>query len=100
MPNKTSGKIILNQIFILFLLLTAFKTSAVNGYKITLKSNLKNHNVYMYYQYGENQYPTDTALANNDGVAIFEKKSPLTGGIFVLHMSEGVALEFFITNEN
>src|SRR5437867_2216310 len=100
MPNKTSGKIILNQILILSFLFTAFNTSAINGYKITLKSNLKNHKVYMYYQYGENKYPADTAFSNTDGIAIFEKNTSLTGGVFVLYLTSVSALEFFLTNEN
>ncbi len=72
----------------------------INGYKITLKSNLKNHKVYMYYQYGENQYPLDTTVANSDGIAVFEKNLQIQGGVFLLYLTPDKAIEFLLTDEN
>jgi thiol-disulfide isomerase/thioredoxin len=90
----------LNHIFLLAFLLQAVCARAVNGYKITLKSNLKNHKVYLYYQYGEDQYPLDTAVASEDGTAVFEGKEQLTGGVFLIYFTPDRAMEFFLTDEN
>ncbi|HXU28568.1 MAG TPA: hypothetical protein VN698_15160, partial [Bacteroidia bacterium] len=60
---------------------------AVNGYKITLKSNVKNRPIYMYYQYGENRYARDTSLTNGEGVAVFESEEKLTGGVFLIYLT-------------
>ncbi|MGZ3861883.1 MAG: redoxin domain-containing protein [Bacteroidia bacterium] len=92
------GKINLNHIFLLFSILTAFNLSAFNGYKITLKSNLKNQTVYLYYQYGENQYPVDTLTTNEGGEGLFVGKQKLTGGIFVIYLTTNSALEFLLTD--
>ena len=79
-------------------LFLAFKLSAINGYKITLKSNLKNHKVYLYYQYGENQYPLDTSMTNGGGQAVFNKNHQITGGVFLLYFTADKALEFLLTD--
>lgn len=98
MPITMRGKINLNHIIFLFCLLTAFKMCAINGYKITLKSNLNNHKVYLYYQYGENQYPLDTSMTNDKGEAVFNKNYTITGGVFVLYLNTDAALEFLLTD--
>lgn len=54
----------------------------------------------MYYQYGENRYPKDTALANNEGEAVFESSDTLTGGVFLFYLSNKKAFEFLLTEEN
>ena len=54
----------------------------------------------MYYQYGENRYARDTSLTNGEGIAVFESKEPLTGGVFLLYLSNKKALEFLLTDEN
>jgi thiol-disulfide isomerase/thioredoxin len=92
------GKINLNHILLLFSLLTAFKLGAINGYKITLKSNLKNQTVYLYYQYGENQYPVDTLTTNEGGEGVFVGKQKLTGGIFIIYLAPNKAIEFLLTD--
>jgi len=92
------GKINPNHIFLFLSLFTAFNLTAINGYKITLKSNLKNHTVYLYYQYGENQYPLDTSATNTDGEAIFQKNYKITGGVFLLYLTPDKALEFLLTD--
>jgi thiol-disulfide isomerase/thioredoxin len=73
---------------------------AVNGYKITLKSNVKNHPVYMYYQYGENRYARDTSMTNGEGIAVFNSDEALTGGVFLFYLSKKKAFEFLLTDEN
>jgi thiol-disulfide isomerase/thioredoxin len=92
------GKINLNHICLLFSLLTAFNLSAINGYKITLKSNLKNHKAYLYYQYGENQYPVDTIATNEGGVGVFIGEQKITGGIFIIYLTSDKALEFLLAD--
>jgi len=72
----------------------------INGYKITLKSNLKEHKVYMWYCYGENRYPLDTSMTNTEGTALFEKNYQVTGGVFILYLTPRKALEFLLTEEN
>ena len=54
----------------------------------------------MYYQYGENRYARDTSLTDGNGVARFESKDTLTGGVFLLFLSHKKALEFLLTDEN
>jgi peroxiredoxin len=78
----------------------SFSLCAINGYKITLKTNVKNRQVYMYYQYGENRYARDTSLTNGEGIAVFESKEQLTGGVFLFYLSNKKALEFLMTDEN
>jgi thiol-disulfide isomerase/thioredoxin len=92
------GKTNLNHICLLFSLLTAFNLSAINGYKITLKSNLKNHKAYLYYQYGENQYPVDTLTTNEGGEGLFVGEQKITGGIFIIYLTPDKALEFLLTD--
>src|ERR1700758_4914475 len=96
MPITMRGKINLVHIFLLFSLLAAFKVTAINGYKITLKSNLKNHKAYLYYQYGENQYPVDTLATNEGGEGVFVGKQKITGGVFVIYFTADKALEFLL----
>ncbi|HKC67019.1 MAG TPA: hypothetical protein VKG26_02230, partial [Bacteroidia bacterium] len=73
---------------------------AVNGYKITLKSNVKNCPVYMYYQYGENRYARDTSLTNGEGIAVFDSDEKLTGGVFLIYLTNKKAFEFLMTDES
>jgi peroxiredoxin len=73
---------------------------AVNGYKITLKSNLNNHRVYLWYSYGDAKYPLDTSMTNAEGMATFQKPYELTGGVFILYLTPRKALEFLLTDEN
>lgn len=81
-------------------MLCAFEVNAISGYKITLKSNLKDHKVYIWYNYGENKYPLDTSMTNEEGLAVFEKPYDLTGGVFILYLTPRKALEFLLTDEN
>src|SRR5688572_19863076 len=80
----------------LFGMLFALSGHAINGYKITLKSNLYNHKVYMWYCYGKDRYPIDTSMTNAEGTAVFTKNYELTGGIFILYLSPRKALEFLL----
>ncbi|HTA62222.1 MAG TPA: redoxin domain-containing protein [Bacteroidia bacterium] len=73
---------------------------AVNGYKITLKSNVKNRPIYMYYQYGENRYARDTSITNGEGIAVFESDEKLTGGVFLVYLTNKKAFEFLMTDES
>ncbi len=77
---------------------TAVNLCAINGYKITLKSNLKNHTAYLYYQYGENQYPVDTMATNEGGEGIFIGEQKITGGIFLIYLTPDKALEFLLVD--
>ncbi len=54
----------------------------------------------MYYQYGENRYARDTGLTNGEGIAFFESKENLTGGVFLFYLSSKKAFEFLMTDEN
>ena len=81
-------------------MLAAYSVQAVSGYKITLKSNLNNHKVYMWYCYGDNKYPLDTSMTNSEGTAVFHKPYELTGGVFILYLTPVKALEFLLTDEN
>src|ERR1700745_3989835 len=98
MPITRRGKINLNHIILFLCLFAAFKTSAFNGYKITLKSNLKNHTAYLYYQYGENQYPVDTLATNEGGEGVFVGEQKITGGVFLIYLTSDRALEFLLTD--
>ncbi len=100
MRGSKKGKILRKAMGVLFGMLTAFSLTAVNGYKITLKSNLKEHKVYMWYVYGDNRYPLDTSMTNAEGTAIFEKGYQLTGGVFIVYLTPRKALEFLLTDEN
>lgn len=100
MKGKRNGKILRKAIAVVFALLAAFSVSAINGYKITLKTNLNNHKVYLWYLYGENRYPLDTSMTNAEGTAVLEKPHALTGGVFVLYLTPRKALEFLLTEEN
>ena len=54
----------------------------------------------MYYQYGENRYARDTSFTNGDGVAVFESVDQLTGGVFLIYLTNKKAFEFLLTDEN
>ena len=54
----------------------------------------------MYYQYGENRYARDTSFTNGEGYAVFESKEQLTGGVFLIYLTNKKALEFLMTNES
>lgn len=81
-------------------MLVACSVQAVNGYKITLKSNLNNHKAYIWYCYGGDKYPVDTSMTNSEGTAVFQKPYELTGGVFILYLTPAKALEFLLTDEN
>ncbi|HEX7413542.1 MAG TPA: thioredoxin-like domain-containing protein, partial [Bacteroidia bacterium] len=96
-----SGKINLNSVILGCLIIFLYlPLCAVNGYKITLKSNVKNRQIYMYYQYGENRYTRDTSLTNGEGMAVFESQEKLTGGVFLFYLPNRKAFEFLLTDEN
>jgi len=97
MRGRRNFNIVLLISLINFLSLSLY---AVNGYKITLKSNVKNRPIYMYYQYGENRYARDTSLTNGEGVAVFESEEKLTGGVFLIYLTNKKAFEFLMTDEN
>ncbi|HWY38613.1 MAG TPA: redoxin domain-containing protein, partial [Bacteroidia bacterium] len=84
--------------FLLLNLMAAFKLAAFTGYKITLKSNLKNHKTYLYYQYGETQYPVDTMATNGGGEGVFVGEQKITGGVFLIYLTPDRALEFLLTD--
>ena len=98
--GSKKGKIVRKAIGVLFGMLCTVSLLAVNGYKITLKSNLKEHKVYMWYVYGDNKYPLDTSMTNTEGTAVFAKDYQLTGGVFILYLTPRKALEFLLTDEN
>jgi len=54
----------------------------------------------MYYQYGENRYARDTSFTNGEGYAVFESKDQLTGGVFLIYLTNKKALEFLMTDES
>lgn len=94
------GKIYLKAISLLLVLLGAPGVYAIDGYKITLKSNLKNRKVYLGYVYGDNRYPLDTSMTNAEGTAVFQKNLKLSGGILILYLTPRKALELLLTEEN
>ena len=97
MSGKINFNIVLTICLVNFLYLPFF---AVNGYKITLKSNVKNRPIYMYYQYGENRYARDTSLTNGEGIAVFSSDEKLTGGVYLFYLPKKKAFEFLLTDEN
>lgn len=54
----------------------------------------------MYYQYGENRYARDTSFTNGEGVAVFESSDKLTGGVFLVYLTNKKAFEFLMTDES
>ena len=54
----------------------------------------------MYYQYGENRYARDTSITNGEGLAVFESNEKLTGGVFLIYLTNKKAFEFLMTDEN
>ena len=54
----------------------------------------------MYYQYGENRYARDTSLTNGEGIAVFDSDEKLTGGVFLIYLTNKKAFEFLMTDES
>lgn len=54
--------------------------------------------MYLYYQYGENQYPVDTMTTNEGGEGLFVGKQKLTGGVFIIYLTTNNAVEFLLTD--
>jgi thiol-disulfide isomerase/thioredoxin len=84
----------MKRILPLFLLLAfiSHNASAAEGYKIQLKyTDIKDSMVYLVHYFAKplpNIYRIDSAKINSKGVAVFEHKEKITGGIYMMLLSD------------
>jgi peroxiredoxin len=85
---------------LLFLVgLVFFHPANAQGYRITLKTNWKDTSILLGYYYGKYQYVLDTAKADKTGLAVFEKKDTVRGGIYFFVFPNKKFLEFILDKD-
>ncbi|MCX7697263.1 MAG: DUF5106 domain-containing protein [Bacteroidales bacterium] len=72
---------------------------SAQGYKIYLKTNWKDTNILIGYYYGKYQYVLDTARADKTGLATFEKKDTVKGGIYFFVFPDKKYFEFILDKD-
>lgn len=97
----------MKKLFLFIALLAGIATgaSAKDGYKITLKFtdiNLKDSLVYLAHYYGKplpTIYKADSAKFDKNNVAVLESKEKITGGIYIMLLSDHKTFfEFLLDN--
>ncbi len=84
-------------------MLTATAAVAKNGYHIQLKlTDVKDSMVYLAHYYGQplpKIYKSDSALIDKNGVAVFDTKEEITGGIYMMLLADHKTyFEFLLNN--
>lgn len=90
-----------NLIFV-FALFASFSLSAAQlpGYKITVKiKGIHDTTLIMGHYYGKWQYTKDTARIDNNGIAVFETKDTIGGGIYFILLPNRSHFEFILDRE-
>ncbi|XZF15238.1 redoxin domain-containing protein [Chitinophagaceae bacterium MMS25-I14] len=103
--KKIQASMSMKKISMLLLLLSAavFKTEARDGYKIRLKlTDAKDSTVYMAHYYAKplpTIYKADSAKLDKNGVAVFDHKDKMLGGIYMIWVPYKKAyFEFLLNN--
>jgi len=89
-------KIHLTSLILFLLLFYSSLTFSQHEIKIKFK-NLKESECYLGFHYGNNKYIKDTALINSKGIATFQGKEPLPGGIYLIILPSRNYFEIIVT---
>ncbi|MDQ2862903.1 MAG: DUF5106 domain-containing protein, partial [Bacteroidota bacterium] len=90
-------KIFLNVLFFLALSIPSF----AQGFKVTLQTPDYNSGIaYLTYYYGKNINVEDSAVVNNKGIAIFQKKEKLLPGVYsIVFPGKNKLFDFLVDSE-
>lgn len=81
--------------------LTVSSASMAQGYKVTLQTPNYNSGIaYLTYYYGKNINIEDSAVVNNKGVAVFQKKEKLQPGVYsIVFPGKNKMFDFLVDKE-
>jgi thiol-disulfide isomerase/thioredoxin len=81
--------------------LTVSSASIAQGYKVTLQTPNYNSGIaYLTYYYGKNINIEDSAVVNNKGVAVFQKKEKLQPGVYsIVFPGKNKMFDFLVDKE-
>src|ERR1700710_2278510 len=87
--------------FIIFLSMLYCGIASAQNFRITLQTpNYKSGIAYLTYHMGKNLNAEDSAAVSNKGIAVFEGKRRLPGGIYaIVFPGKNKTVDFFIDKE-
>jgi len=91
-------KIVFTSIFILSILFSI--NSYSQGYKIKVEiKGAENQQLILGYHKNDNLIPKDTVKTNSKGIATFEGKKPLNGGMYFIFLPSAKYFDFLISDD-